>query len=113
LFFSADYVRIKALDRYRKQKVERKMKENYVNEYLTKEQKENLRFFESHLDEFRENPLYKHKYAIISGEKLVGIFDTFGNAIQEATSTLPEGAYVIQQIIRDDEIVSFLSPAIA
>jgi hypothetical protein len=84
-----------------------------MNEYFTEIQKENLQYFQENLADFLKNPLYKHKFAIISGKKVVGIFDTFGNAIEEAASYFPQGEYVIQQIIGEDEVINFLYPAIA
>jgi hypothetical protein len=89
------------------------MEVNNMDEYFTEAQKENLHYFQENLADFLANPLYKHKYAVIFDKKIVGIFDTFGNAIREAVATLPERNYVIQQIIGDDEIVGFLYPAIS
>jgi hypothetical protein len=86
---------------------------NTMNEYFTEAQKENLKFFRENLAEFLENPLYKHKFAIISGKKIVGIFDTFENAIEAAAANLSQGEYVIQQIIGEHEVINFLYPAIA
>jgi hypothetical protein len=84
-----------------------------MSEYFTESQKEDLRYFQENLPDFLENPLYKHKFAIVFDKKIVGIFDTFSNAIEEAAATLPEGMFIIQQIIREDEIISFLHPALA
>jgi hypothetical protein len=84
-----------------------------MDEYFTEAQKENLRYFQENLADFLNNPLYKHKFVIISDKKIVGIFDTFNNAIEEAASRFPQGEYVIQQIIGEDEVINFLYPAIA
>jgi hypothetical protein len=43
----------------------------------------------------------------------VGIFDTFEAAVSRASQTLPDGEYIIQEIVSDREIVSFLYPAMA
>jgi hypothetical protein len=84
-----------------------------VDEYFTEAQKENLRYFRENLADLLENPIYKHKFAIIHGKKVYGIFDTFSNAIEKAASSLPQGEYIIQQIIGKDEVINFLYPAIA
>jgi hypothetical protein len=84
-----------------------------MDEYFTEAQKENLRYFQENLANFLANPLYKHKFAIISGKEITGIFDTFSNAIEEAASRFPQGEYVIQPIIGENESINFLYPAIA
>jgi hypothetical protein len=84
-----------------------------MDEYFTEAQKENLRYFQENLADFLANPLYKHKFAIIYHKKIDGIFDTFSNAIEEAASRIPQGEYVIQQIIGENEVINFLYPAIA
>ena len=84
-----------------------------MNEYFTEAQKENLQYFQENLSDFLANPLYKHKFAIIANKKLIGIYDNFNNAIEEAVSSLRQGEYVIQQIIGENEIINFLYPAIA
>jgi hypothetical protein len=84
-----------------------------MDEYFTEAQKENLEYFQENLADFLKNPIYKHKFAIIANKEIVGIFDTFGNAIEEAASSFHEGDYVIQQIIGENEVINFLYPAIA
>jgi hypothetical protein len=83
-----------------------------MEEYFTEAQKENLQYFQNNLTDFLANPIYKHKFAVIFDKKIVGIFDTFGNAIGSAASTLPQGEYVIQQIIDENEVINFLYPAV-
>jgi hypothetical protein len=84
-----------------------------MGEYFTEAQKEDLRYFQENLAVFLNNPLYKHKFVIISGKAITGIFDTFSNAIEEAASCFPQGEYIIQQIIGENEVINFLYPAIA
>jgi hypothetical protein len=86
---------------------------NLMDEYFTEAQKENLEYFQENLADFLKNPLYRHKFAIIADKKIAGIFDTFSNAIEEAASRFPQGAFVIQQIIGENEVINFLYPAIA
>jgi len=83
-----------------------------VDEFFTEKQKENLKYFDDNLKAFLENPLYKFKFAIIHNKEVVGIFDTSESAIEDAAVKWPLGDFIIQQIISDDDIVSFLSPAV-
>ncbi|MDR2247131.1 MAG: hypothetical protein LBE17_10780 [Treponema sp.] len=53
------------------------------------------------------------KHVIIHDRQIVGVFDTFDAAVSRASETLPEGEYIIQEIVSDWEIVSFLYPAMA
>jgi hypothetical protein len=84
-----------------------------MDEYFTEAQKGNLQYFQENLADFLKNPIYKHKFAVISGKEIAGIFDTFSNAIEDAASRFPQGEYIIQQIIDQDEVINFLYPAIA
>jgi hypothetical protein len=77
---------------------------NGMDEYFTESQKENLRYFQDNLANFLENPIYKHKFAIISDKNIAGIFDTFSNAIEAAASRFSQGEYVIQQIISENDV---------
>ncbi|MDR2591552.1 MAG: hypothetical protein LBC59_01945 [Chitinispirillales bacterium] len=85
--------------------------ESSIKDYFTDEQNQAIAFFRKHLEEWRNNHLYKYKYAIIRNNALDGIFDTFDAAYIEATCKYPQGSYIIQQIISDKDFVSFLSPA--
>jgi hypothetical protein len=84
-----------------------------MDDYFSEAQKENLQYFQENLADLLKNDIYRHKFAIIFEKKVVGIYDTFGNAIEKAVSTLPQGEYIIQQIIGEDEVINFLYPAIA
>jgi hypothetical protein len=84
----------------------------YIDKFLSTKQKESYSYFTEKFDELYNNPLYKYKFVIISGNTLLGIFDTFQNAIRDAVGKYKTGDYIIQELIRDDERVNFLSPAI-
>jgi len=83
-----------------------------MDEYFTVKQKENIEYFHDNLKDFLENPLYKFKFAVICDKDIVGIFDTSEAAIEAATAKWPLGEFIIQQIISDNDVVGFLSPAI-
>jgi len=84
-----------------------------MGDFFTEKQKENINYFYDNLKEFLKNPLYKFKFAIIFNKEIVGIFDTSEAAIEDATAKWPIGEFIIQQIVSDDDVVGFLSPAIA
>jgi hypothetical protein len=84
-----------------------------MDEFFTEVQKENLQYFQENLADFLKDPIYNHKFAIIAGKNIAGIFDTFSNAIENAATRFSQGEYIIQQIIGDDEVINFLYPAMA
>ena len=84
-----------------------------MEEFLSEKQKQDIAFFNENLAVWNDDPIYKMKYAVISGQKLQGIFDTFETALGDAVVKFKPSEFVIQQIISDDELVHFLSPAVA
>ncbi|MCL2381856.1 MAG: hypothetical protein FWC64_09750 [Treponema sp.] len=83
-----------------------------MHEFFTEKQQENIKYFSDNLKDFLKNPLYKFKFAVIYDKEIVGIFDTSEAAIEEAAAKWPVGDFIIQQMISDDDVVSFLSPAL-
>ena len=84
----------------------------YIDKFLSPKQKESYCYFTEKFEELYNNPLYRHKFVVISGDSLLGIFDTFQNAIRDTVGKYKTGDYIIQELVRDDERVNFLSPAI-
>ena len=84
-----------------------------MDEFFTEKQKQDIVFFDENLPKWNADPFLKMKFVVISDQKLQGFFDTFENALSHAVSKFQNGEYIIQQIISDDEIINFLSPAIA
>jgi hypothetical protein len=84
-----------------------------MSDFLTEKQQAELEFFYSKLDELLEDPLYRHKYALIHDKKIEGIFDNFENAITDAASKFQPCDYVIQHIISNAEVSGFLYSAFA
>ena len=80
---------------------------------LSEKQKEALTFFKNNLKEWLNNPLYKLKYVIIHNNKMVGLFDTFEKALAEALAKYTQDEFIIQQIISDEDVISFLYSAIS
>jgi hypothetical protein len=84
-----------------------------MEDYFTEKQRENIRYFDENLDKLLADPLMKMKHVIIHNQQIAGFFDDFEAAVSRASQTLPDGEYIIQQIVSDREIVGFLYPAIA
>jgi len=84
----------------------------YLDEFLSAKQMESLNFFQEHLEEWVNNPLHKYKYVIIYDSKLSGIFDTFDAALVDAVAKYPRDAFIIQQVVSEDEVVNFIYSAV-
>lgn len=76
------------------------------------EYKKNLEFFRKNLNGFLDDPIYKGKYLIIHGEKVQGLYDTFSTAFENAVPKFPQGEFIIQAVIGENEQISFLRSAI-
>jgi len=83
-----------------------------MNDFWTDKQKQDIAFFNKNLNTWVDNPLYKLKFVIISGEELKGFYDTFESALGAAVLSCKSGEYIIQQILPENETVNFLSPAL-
>ena len=83
-----------------------------MDDFWTEKQKRDIDYFHNNLEIWANNPLYKLKFAIISGEDLKGIYDTFEAALGDAVKMYNFGEYIIQQILPENETVNFLSPAL-
>jgi hypothetical protein len=84
-----------------------------ATDFLSPKQTEALSLFEAKFEELYENPLYKHKYVVVADGGIAGFFDSFENAVAFAAGRYQQGDYIVQQVIRDNEIVNFLYPALA
>jgi len=84
-----------------------------MGDFWTEKQIQDIAYFNENLDTWTNNPLYKLKFVVISGKELKGIYDTFEAALGAAVVAYASGEYIIQQILPEDETVSFLSPALA
>jgi hypothetical protein len=82
-------------------------------DFFSEKQKENLEFFNENFEKYLADPLLRLKQVVIWNKKIVGVYDTFSSALTYAVGNLPSGEYVIQEIINEKEISSFLSPALA
>jgi hypothetical protein len=84
-----------------------------MSSFWTEKQNTDIAFFNENLAAWAADPLYRHKFAVISGKKLTGFYDTFEAALEAATAMYASGEYIVQQILPEDENVNFLSPALA
>jgi len=78
---------------------------------LSEKQKVNSAYFKQNLNQFLSNPMLKNKFIIIHDEKMVGSFDSFENALNDAIQKYPNNEFVIQQVISESDTVSFLFAA--
>jgi len=84
-----------------------------MEEFFSEKQKEALDFFQKNLEDWANNPLYKFKYIIVYNNEVSGIFDTFDAALIDAVAKYPRDAFIIQQVIREDEVVNFIYSAVS
>ena len=79
---------------------------------LNKEQKENYKWFKNQVKDLLNKVEYKYKFLVIRNKAIEGVFDDFSKAAESAMSRVPfKKDFIIQQVIDEDEIISFLSPA--
>jgi len=74
---------------------------------FTEKQEKDIIFFKNSLSDFLTNDLLKHKFVVISNEKLQKSFDTLQSALEYAVENFNKGDYIIQQIIDDKEVINF------
>ena len=79
---------------------------------ISSAQEQNLEFFQQNLDAWLQDPVYKHKHLVIHEQKIHGSYDQPGTAFEYAVANLPQGEFIIQQVIDENEVASFLSRAI-
>jgi hypothetical protein len=78
---------------------------------LTAKQKVCVDFFKSNLPDWLKDDLKKNKYAVICEDRITAIFDNTEAAYDYAVDRLQTGSYIIQRIVDENDVVSFLSPA--
>ena len=79
--------------------------------FLSDKQKLDITFFDKNLEIWAADPLLNLKFAVISDQNLQGFFDTFENALSNAVSKFQPYDFIIQQIIKEEEISDFLYSA--
>ncbi len=53
-----------------------------------------------------------YKFAVISNEALLGVFDTFDEALEHALNEKKAGEFLIQQCLKDFEPVQYYNKAV-
>ena len=79
---------------------------------LSSKQKENYDYFLEHLKEWLDNVAYKDKYVVIYDKDIKYVQDDFTQAFKYGISHFPRKDFIVQQVISEDSINSFLKPAI-
>jgi len=79
----------------------------------TEKQRQGFAFFNDNMNVLANDPLYKMKYVIISGDEIKGSYDTFAAALAAAVVNYHKGDYIIQKIEPGDEPIDLHAPAMA
>lgn len=79
---------------------------------LTAAQKQNLAFFKQELPNLLANNLTLRKFVVVHNQRLQHSADTFEAALKYAVDHFPINEFVVQQVIDESALVSFLSRAI-
>ena len=82
-----------------------------MDNFWTEKQKQDIVFFNENVENWSDNPLYRLKFVVISDKSVKGAYDSFGAALKFAAITFKPGEYIIQQVLPENETVSFLSRA--
>ena len=77
----------------------------------TDEQRKDYKFFNEHLPEYLKDKRLVGKHLVIAGQTVRGFFDTFDAALKSALASYTFGQFIIQEVVDENEIVHFLSPA--
>jgi hypothetical protein len=72
----------------------------------------NVEYFRSHLKELLSQPLLHGKFVVVHDQQVKGTFDTFGGALGFAVERFPADEFIVQQVLDDDESISFLRAAL-
>ena len=78
---------------------------------LTKTQNANHQYFLENLEKWLKDLAYQGKYVVIYEKEVQQVQDDFTQAFQYAVSHFPREEFIIQQVIAEDSISNFLSPA--
>ena len=67
----------------------------------TEEQKQNIDYFNSHVDEWVQNPGYNMKFVVIANKQSQGFYNTFSDALKYAVEHFDTGHFIIQEVTTD------------
>ena len=79
---------------------------------LTKTQNTNYKYFTENIDNWLKDLNYKDKYVVIHERKVQQVSADFVKVFEYAVATFPRDEFIIQQIVDENSINNFLSPAI-
>ena len=78
---------------------------------LTKIQEDNRRYFLDNLDGWLKDLAYRGKYVVIYNRQVRRVQDDFAAAFRYAVSNFPREEFIVQQVVSEDSVSDFLSPA--
>ena len=77
---------------------------------LIHSQKKDYEWFEKNRESLYQK--YPDKFAVISNEAILGVFDTFDEALEHALDEKKAGEFLIQQCLKDFEPVQYYNKAV-
>ena len=80
--------------------------------YFSEKQNKCIEFFDTNINEFLKEPMLINKYIVIYDESIKGSFDSFELALEYALSNFNKDEFIIQQVINNHEIISFIRAAV-
>lgn len=75
-------------------------------------QEREYEYFRSHLGELLADPRLNGKFVVVSGCAIKGFHDTFQAAYEAALSEFQPGSFIVQQVVGENDTVSFLAAAV-
>ena len=75
---------------------------------LSAVQRKNYNYFQKYLKQWLKDPVYKYKYLVIHDETVKGVYDRSDTAFRFAISRLPQDEFIIQQVIKAEELIGFI-----
>ena len=78
---------------------------------ITSEMRKNLDFFKSNLDVWLKDIAYRHKHVVIADQEVKGVYDEFSTTLDYAAGRFVAGEFIIQEVIGENERISFLNLA--
>ena len=64
-------------------------------------------YFDAHLDEWMRT--YAGKIALVKGERLIGMFDTYEHALAEAARRFGLASFLMREVSRDEPRATLLA----
>lgn len=77
---------------------------------MTKQQESDFKWFKGEMADLFTNLGRCH--VIVRNKEVIGVYDTFKDAISKATSLYDDGTYIVQEVGPDDSVYMVKIPAL-